>query len=63
MKKKQPISKGGIFAGYDIAGYELGGRFLSFLGNRLLKDYLALDPTLSINTGTASGRSSCPLHE
>lgn len=49
LKKKQPTSSGGIFAGYDIAGYELGGRFLSFLGNHLFKDYLALDPNLSIN--------------
>lgn len=49
LKKKQPTSSGGILGGYDIAGYELGGRFLSFLGNHLFKDYLALDPNLSIN--------------
>lgn len=49
LKKKQPTSSGGIFAGYDIVGYELGGRFLSFLGNHLFKDFLAFDPTLSIN--------------
>lgn len=49
LKKKQPPNSGGRFAGYDIAGYELGGRFLSFLGNHLFKDFLALDPTLSIN--------------
>lgn len=49
LKKKQLIRSGGIFAGYDIAGYELGGRFLSFLGNHLFKYYLALDPNLSIN--------------
>ncbi|WKA52666.1 hypothetical protein QWY22_08960 [Planococcus liqunii] len=49
LKKKQPPSSGGIFAGYDIAGYELGGRFLSFLGNHFFKYFLALDPNLSIN--------------
>ncbi|MDN3428011.1 hypothetical protein QL992_04455 [Microbacterium sp. APC 3898] len=48
LEKKQPASSG-IFAGYDIAGYELGGRFLSFLGNDLLQDYLAFDRNLSIN--------------
>lgn len=49
LEKKQPASSGGRFAGYDIAGYELGGKFLSFLGNDLLHDYLALDRNLSIN--------------
>lgn len=49
LEKKQPASNSGRFAGYDIVGYELGGKFLSFLGNHLLEDYLALDPNLSIN--------------
>ena len=48
LEKKQPVSNG-IFAGYDIAGYELGGRFISFLGNDLLQDYLAFDRNFSIN--------------
>ncbi len=49
LEKKQPASSGGVFAGYDIAGYEMGGRFLSFLGNDLFQDYIALDRHLSIN--------------
>lgn len=49
LEKKQPLSSGGIFVGYDIASYELGGRFLSFLGNNLLQDYQALDQNLSLN--------------
>ena len=49
LEKKQPASRDGIFVGYDIAGYELGGSFLSFLGNDLLQDYRAFNPNLSIN--------------
>ncbi|MFD1030786.1 hypothetical protein [Metaplanococcus flavidus] len=49
LEKKQVVSSGGIFRGFDVAGYEGWGWFLSFLGNDLLQDYLAHEPTVSIN--------------
>lgn len=49
LEKKQPANSDGMFAGYDIAGYEMGGRFLSYLGNHLLQDYMAHQPDLMIN--------------
>lgn len=49
LAQKEAPSKGGTFAGYDVAGYETGGRFLSYLGNHLLANYQDIVSEMPIN--------------
>lgn len=49
LSKEIPEQYGGIVIGYDVAGYELGGMFLSYLANDLLNEYIAYRPGLRIN--------------